>query len=269
MKGNEHMFTPARLLIVAFVVLVATDSAWAQPVGTFRWQLQPYCNVLSLNVIGEGGNYTLDGTDDLCGAMQKASAVGLAFQNPDGTIGFGLTIVTPPGGEAVHIKATINLVTLGGTWSDENGNTGLFVFTPGAGIAGSPRPAAPAPIPSPTKTSFAYDLAPGATSAPMTVPASIPVSLMGIQTVSGFRGVGQASLLSIPGAGGFIEWVGLHSPSAGGITQGFSGTAGTTIVFIDWAHCVGVEVAGAAGSNQIQVHNNCSAQRTGVVTLTY
>ena len=263
------MFTRARLLIAAFGVLVATSPAWAQPIGTFRWQLQPYCNVLSLNVVGEGGNYTLDGTDDLCGAAQKASANGLAFQNPDGTIGFGLTVVTPPGGEAVHIKATINLVTLGGTWSDSNGNTGTFVFTPGAGVGGAARPGAPAPVPSPTRVSFAYDLAPGATSAPITVPANIPVSLMGIQTVSGFRGVGQASLLSIPGAGGFIEWVGLHSTASAAITQGFSGTAGTPILFIDWSHCVAVEVAGTPGSSQIQVHNTCPAQRTGLVTLTY
>lgn len=41
--------------------------ATAQPLGTFRWQLQPYCNVLTLNVV-QGGVYTLDGTDDRCGA---------------------------------------------------------------------------------------------------------------------------------------------------------------------------------------------------------
>ena len=269
MKGNEHMFTPARLFITAFGVLVATGSASAQPVGTFRWQLQPYCNVLSLNVIGEGGNYTLDGTDDLCGATQKASANGLAFQNPDGTIGFGVTIVTPPGGEAVHIRATINLVTLGGTWTDSNGNTGLFVFTPGVGIAGAPRPGAPAPVPSPTRLSFAYDLAAGAISAPIALPTNIPVSLMGVQTKIFFRGVGQATLLSIPGVGGFIEWVGLHSPAGAAITEGFSGTAGTLIVFIDYSHCVRVEVAGSEGSSQIQVRNACGSQASGVVTLTY
>ena len=262
------MFTRARLLIAAFGILVAS-SAWAQPIGTFRWQLQPYCNVISLNVIGEGGNYTLDGTDDLCGATEKASANGLAFQNPDGTIGFGLTIVTPPGGEAVHIKATINLVTLGGTWTDSNGNTGLFVFTPGVGIAGAPRPGAPAPVPSPTRLSYAFDLAAGAVTTPITLPNNIPVSLAGVTTTLNFRGVGQASLLSIPGAGGFIEWVGLHSTSGAAITQGFSGTAGTAILFIDYDHCVRVEVAGSGGSSQIQVHNTCPAQRTGVVTVTY
>jgi hypothetical protein len=259
------MFALARLLIAACGVLVFTTSAFAQPLGSFRWQQQPYCNLLTLNVIGEGGNYTLDGTDDLCGADQKATVTGIASQNADGTIGFGLTIVGPPGG-AVHLTATINLVTLGGTWSDSNGNTGLFVFTPGAGVPGSSRPAT---LGNPTRATHNYDLAAGATSAPITIPANIPVSLMGTQLVLGYRGVGQANLLSIPGGDGFIEWVGLHSPSGAAITQGFSGAAGALIVFIDWAHCVRVEVAGAAGSNQIQVRNACTEQRRGTITLTY
>jgi hypothetical protein len=259
------MFRSARLFIAAFGVLIVTGSAWAQPLGSFRWQQQPYCNILTLNVIGEGGNYTLDGTDDLCGAAQKASVSGVAYQNPDGSIGFGLTIVGPQGG-AVHLSASINLVTLGGTWSDSNGNTGLFVFTPGAGVPGSARPET---LGNPTRATYTYDLAAGATSAPIPVPAEIPVTLMGNQLVSGFRGVGQASLLSIPGAGGFIEWVGLHSTSGAAITEGFSGTAGTLILFIDWSHCVRVEVAGTPGSGQIQVRNACGAQRRGVITLTY
>jgi hypothetical protein len=259
------MFALARVLIAACGVLIFTSTAIAQPLGSFRWQQQPYCNLLTLNVIGEGGNYTLDGTDDLCGAEQKASVTGIASLNADGTVGFGLTIVGPPGG-AVHLTASINLVTLGGTWSDSNGNTGLFVFTPGAGAPGSARPDT---LGNPTRATHTYDLAAGATSAPITVPANIPVSLMGTQLVSGFRGVGQASLLSIPGAGGFIEWVGLHSTSGAEITQGFSGAADTLILFIDWSHCVRVEVAGTAGSSQIQVRNTCGAQRRGTITLTY
>ncbi|HUE90098.1 MAG TPA: hypothetical protein VMO26_28790 [Vicinamibacterales bacterium] len=262
-------FTRARLLITAIGILMATGSAWAQPLGNFRWQQQPYCNILTLNVVGEGGNYTLDGSDDLCGASQKASVNGIAYQNPDGTIGFGLTIVGPPGG-AVHITATINLVTLGGTWSDSNGNTGLFVFTPGAGVPGSARPAT---FGNPTRVTHSYDLMSGATSPPITVPANIPVSLMGTQMVVGFRGIAHASLLSIPGAGGFIEWVGIHSTNtaSGAATtyQGFSGTPGTLILYIDWGHCVRVEVAGSAGSSEIQVRNTCFNTRAGLITLTY
>ena len=259
------MLRPVRFLIAACGVLFLTASASAQPLGSFRWQQQPYCNILTLNVIGEGGNYTLDGTDDLCGANQKASVTGIASQNADGTIGISLTIVGPPGG-AAHLTASINLVTLGGTWSDSNGNTGLFVLTPGAGVPGAARPAM---LGTPTRATYTYDLAPGATSTRIPVPANIPVSLMGTQLVVGWRGVGQASLLSIPGSGGFIEWVGLHSTAGAAVTEGYSGAAGAPIVFIDFGHCVQVEVAGTPGSGEIQVRNTCTTQRRGVITLTY
>lgn len=32
----------------------------AQPIGTFRWQLQPYCNIVTLNVTQHGAVFTLD-----------------------------------------------------------------------------------------------------------------------------------------------------------------------------------------------------------------
>ena len=259
------MSTRATVVTAALAVFLAAGSAWAQPLGSFRWQLQPYCNVLTLNVIGEGGNYTLDGTDDLCAAPQKASVTGLAFPNPDGSIGFGLTIVTT-GGEGVSVKAVINLVTLGGTWSDGNGNSGTFPFTPGAGTGGSPRPLR---LPGATRLSFPFNLGPGETSALIDLPPNIPVSLKGATTTSGFRGVGQAEVLSIPGAGGFIEWVGLHSTSLGTISHNYSGAPGSVILYIDFSQQVRVEVGGSASSNQIRVTNSSGATRTGVIILIY
>jgi hypothetical protein len=119
---------------------VSAAAASAQPMGSFRWQLQPYCNILTLAVVQQGGQYQLDGTDDQCGAAQAASARGLAFQNPNGSIGFGLTIVTAPGGRPVHVDATIALSTLGGTWRDSAGNNGTLAFTIGGGAAGGLRP---------------------------------------------------------------------------------------------------------------------------------
>jgi len=123
-----------------FLGLVSfSQSAVAQPLGSFRWQVQPYCNVLTLNVVQQAGIYTLDGTDDLCGGTQKASVVGIASLNPSGTVGFGMTLVLP-GGTPVHIEATINMTSLNGTWRDSAGNSGTMIFTPGPGIAGAPRP---------------------------------------------------------------------------------------------------------------------------------
>jgi hypothetical protein len=82
--------------------------------------------------------YRLEGTDDQCGGA-KASLVGTAFFNPDGSVGLGLTIVSAPGGSPVHVDATLGTATLGGTWRDSTGNTGAFVFTPGAGVGGGER----------------------------------------------------------------------------------------------------------------------------------
>jgi len=132
-----------RLLAVTLlgvVVLVAPVPAAAQPLGTFRWQFQPYCNVVAVTVVQQGAQYQLDGTDDQCGAGQRASVTGLAFLNPDGSIGFGLTIVTAPGGASVQVDATIAIATLNGTWRDSTGATGAFVFTPGASVPGTARP---------------------------------------------------------------------------------------------------------------------------------
>ena len=98
-----------------FVVMGSAPSlARAQSLGTFSWQLQPYCNVVSVSVIQQGAVYTLDGYDDQCGAAQRAPLVGIATPNPDGTIGLGLNIVTVPGGRGVQVEARITLTTAGG-----------------------------------------------------------------------------------------------------------------------------------------------------------
>ena len=128
-------------MVVVCLLTIIPNQADAQSIGIFRWQVQPYCNVISLTVVPQGGEYLLDGTDDQCGASQKAGATGLAFFNPDGTIGFSLNIVTAPGGAPVHVDATIALATLGGSWRDSAGRTGMFAF--GSGTPGlPPRPAA-------------------------------------------------------------------------------------------------------------------------------
>jgi len=120
-------------------LLLLPAAAGAQPIGTFSWQLQPYCNRVTVNVTQNGGIYTVDGYDDQCGAPQRAPLVGLGTPNPDGTIGFGLHVVTVPGGRGVQIEARITLAGLGGSWTDSAGNSGTFAFN--ANTGGSARPA--------------------------------------------------------------------------------------------------------------------------------
>jgi hypothetical protein len=138
--GRQSVIRCQGIWLVPALALVLPVGAGAQSIGTYRWQLQPYCNVVTLHVVQEAGQYTLDGTDDQCGSGPKAAVRGMAFQNPSGSIGFGLTIVTAPGGIPVHVDAGIGITTLSGTWRDSAGNSGTFVFTPGLALPGSPRP---------------------------------------------------------------------------------------------------------------------------------
>ncbi|MBP7779088.1 MAG: peptidase S74 [Acidobacteria bacterium] len=139
-----------RNVVLAVVVLLAGigGAAVAQPLGTFRWQLQPFCNVVAVAITQNGAVYRLEGTDDQCGnGADAASVTGTAFPNADGTIGFGLNIVTAPGGRPVHVDAEIALGTFSGTWRDSAGAAGTFVLTPGAGNGGTARPL-PSAVPS-------------------------------------------------------------------------------------------------------------------------
>jgi hypothetical protein len=121
-------------------------SAHAQPLGSFSWQLQPYCNRVTVTVTQNGGIYTLDGTDDQCGAAQAAPLVGVAAPNPDGSIAFGLNIVSPTG-QPIPVQARIAIATLSGTWTDNAGNGGAFAFS-GAlpGLPPRPLPAIPGDV---------------------------------------------------------------------------------------------------------------------------
>ena len=155
---------------LALVTTVGVAAADAQSIGTFRWQLQPYCNVVTLAVTQVGGIYRLEGTDDQCGgAADKASAVGTAFPNPDGTIGFGLTIVVTPGGAPVHVDAALAPGGFDGTWKDSAGDSGTFKFTPGAPTGGQPRPL-PIGGTNPSGVTFGkggYIVAPGSAGSPL------------------------------------------------------------------------------------------------------
>lgn len=128
------------LLTTALLAVSIREEAQGQVLGTFAWQLQPFCNVVRVTVTQQSGSYTLDGFDDQCGASQRAPLVGLATPNPDGSVGLGLHIVTVAGGRPVSVEARISLATLGGAWTDSAGNSGTAVF---GGTATGPRRPAP------------------------------------------------------------------------------------------------------------------------------
>ncbi len=130
------MPTTIRSILALTAALLVAQAASAQSLGTFTWRLEPYCNLVTVNVTQNGAIYTMDGYDDLCGGGRRAPLVGLATPNPDGSIGIGWNIVVD--GVGIHLGGRITLGALSGPWSDSAGNSGHFVF--GTATNGSPRP---------------------------------------------------------------------------------------------------------------------------------
>jgi hypothetical protein len=115
-----------------------------------------------------------------------------------------------------------------------------------------------------------FNLAAGASTGDIALPGNVPIQVMGATLTVGYRGVGQATLLSIPG--GFVEWTGINSPGNGAVTASYSGTTDTHIVQIDYSEQVWIVVGNSGGSGNgfrdtIRVNNTSEAQRTGLVTL--
>ena len=59
---------PRLMAGAATAVILSTSPLDAQPLGSFSWQLQPFCNNLTVNVTQQGSLFTIDGVDDQCGA---------------------------------------------------------------------------------------------------------------------------------------------------------------------------------------------------------
>lgn len=107
-----------------------------------------------------------------------------------------------------------------------------------------------------------YSLVAGASSKPITPVTSQSVLVMGVCTTSGNRGVGYINLLHVPS--NFLEWEGQNSPNSGSTVSGFSATANTAMVFIDFAGGVRLDVNSA---DTFVVHNVSGGTQTGSVTM--
>jgi hypothetical protein len=69
-------------------------------------------------------------------------------------------------------------------------------------------------------------------------------------------------MLHVPAS--FLEWTGLESTAGSAITQGFSGVAGTHILFLDFSHTVDLQVS---TTDAFVIHNGNGAASDGNVTL--
>lgn len=125
------------VLVVCVGLLLLGDEAKAQVLGTFQWQTQPHCNVVTITIVQQGPVYQLVGSDDLCGTA-SAPLTGTAVVSGSG-VALGMAVALPTGRTA-HLSATVNLSSVSGSWTDSDGATGPFAFGPGNG-SGSARPA--------------------------------------------------------------------------------------------------------------------------------
>jgi hypothetical protein len=121
---------------------------------------------------------------------------------------------------------------------------------------------ATAPLATPNKATLTYNLVPGGSSSVITPAGNKPVLVMGTQTAIGDRGVGQVTMLRIPGS--FLEWTGIESPGKVAITQGYGSSFGTHIVYLDYNSTVDIEVN---NGDTFLVHNFNSVNMNGNVTL--
>ncbi len=150
--------------------MLSAASASAQVIGTFNWQMQPYCNTVTLTLTTAPTGFALNGVDDQCGADTRGSAVGTGVFNADGTIGLNFTIVSSPAGRGGEVAARVNPANGQGTWTDAVGNRGTFAFF--GATAGLPRRPVPASGTAPG-TVTALELAPAAVTAQKVAPAAI------------------------------------------------------------------------------------------------
>jgi hypothetical protein len=125
--------------ITAWILAAASAAPAArQSLGTFAWQLEPYCNTVRFTVTPDGAAFRLTGFDDQCGAGQTPAA-GVVSPNADGTFTLVFYLVTPEG-QASHTTATLAPGSYSGPWKDDGGLTGTLRFGPAGALAGTVRP---------------------------------------------------------------------------------------------------------------------------------
>lgn len=205
----------AAAAVLALAAPVAAQSVF----GTHTWQLQPYCNVITLTLSPSPGGAEVAGFDNLCGASDRASAVGMASVNATGQVTLNVTIVTAPAGRPVHVTAVVDVRSGGGVWTDSAGNTGTMVY--GRSTGGLP----PRPIPvtqlGPNVIST-LEIAPSAVGAADINTAEVQARVSGScaagQAMTSVNANGTVGCASFSGGGG---GTGVYFKATGNAQSGF------------------------------------------------
>lgn len=215
------------------LLLIAPLLASAQTFGSFAWQMQPYCNVVSLTLVHTPAGFTLQGTDDQCGAGDKAGAFGIASFNAAGNVTLNFSIVTAPGGKPVHVSAIVSPTTGSGSWTDSAGNTGTFAFS-GAVPGLPPRPLPPSGLAVATVTS--RELAPDAITGVNVENGSLTAADIG-DAPRATSVEGTQNLTLVVGNHTNVRQITLTAPAAGRVIVTASAMVNASSAGSDWVEC--------------------------------
>jgi hypothetical protein len=232
-----------RAIVVALAGVAAPASVSAQVFGTFPWQMQPYCNVVTLTLTNTPAGFTLDGADDQCGATNRGSALGVAIFNAAGNVTLNFTIVTAPAGKPVHVSAVVSPANGNGTWTDSVGNSGTFAFfgaTPG--LPARPLPASGLGAGSVTAVEIATsavgssELAPNAVTGGAVADGSLTTADLADGPRAAFAGGNQNLVLPL-GVDTVVRALTLTVPANGQVIVNASGRGVASAAGIDLATC--------------------------------
>lgn len=114
------------------------------------------------------------------------------------------------------------------------------------------------------QTHVPYSLAGGASLVVSVPGVNTPVQMSCTQNTIGNVGEGQATIIRST-TDELLDWVGIDY-FTGAISRGFSATAGTHIIWCDFAGEVDIEVSSAGA---IKIVNASSATQTGVIMFVF
>lgn len=127
---------------------------YAQTIGPYRWQLQPYGSVVNITFTPKGDQFEMSGFEEVCaGTLRRWPLTGHAVFQPDGRLMFGFTTINDQG-RGLHTRAIIQLSDFNGFYADNAGNGGgalgaVFRFNPGPVCPLGPRTTPNTPDPTP------------------------------------------------------------------------------------------------------------------------
>jgi len=125
--------------------------------------------------------------------------------------------------------------------------------------------AAPPPPTAPSFETLTVTVPASSTSSPITIPvANKPVQIIIANESVGNRGIAQVTIQRV-NPDSFLEWVGMDI-ATGSISDNYSSTAGTHIIYADYDSAVDVQVHSAT---QIQLVNTYGASQKVVISMIY